>query len=274
MLTMKEKIWGFVFCFGIFFPLICQAVVIPKSDSLVFKSSSILNSLLSKDVQSIYQDRDGYIWISTRNGLFQYDGYSLTTYKSNLFRADLLTNNNVFCVAEDTKHRLWIGTYSGLNVLDKKTGVIRKIDHPEMNGNSIPKILITSDERILFATDWGVYEWKEEMNDFLCHGGENTGNVMPRTAIKSLLEDDRGDIWIGTWNAGLYRYEKKTGKYFRYPQMNSQNSAHYVFQDSRKNIWVGTWRGGLALLKDAYHPDKTTWITYRYDEKNATGIFR
>ena len=90
MLTMKEKIWGFVFCFGIFFPLICQAVVIPKSDSLVFKSSSILNSLLSKDVQSIYQDRDGYIWISTRNGLFQYDGYSLTTYKSNLFRADLL----------------------------------------------------------------------------------------------------------------------------------------------------------------------------------------
>ena len=147
MLTMKEKIWGFVFCFGIFFPLICQAVVIPKSDSLVFKSSSILNSLLSKDVQSIYQDRDGYIWISTRNGLFQYDGYSLTTYKSNLFRADLLTNNNVFCVAEDTKHRLWIGTYSGLNVLDKKTGVIRKIDHPEMNGNSIPKILITSDER-------------------------------------------------------------------------------------------------------------------------------
>mgnify|MGYP002224230259 FL=1 len=93
----------------------------------MFKSSSILNSLPSKDVQSVYQDRDGYIWISTRNGLFQYDGYSLTTYKSNLFRTDLLTNNNVFCVAEDAKHRLWIGTYSGLNVLDKKTGAIRKI---------------------------------------------------------------------------------------------------------------------------------------------------
>ena len=59
------------------------------------------------------------------------------------------------CVAEDAKHRLWIGTYSGLNVLDKKTGAIRKIDHPEMNGNSIPQVLITSDERILFATDWG-----------------------------------------------------------------------------------------------------------------------
>ena len=141
MFTMKEKIRSFVFCFGIFFPLVCQAITTSKPNTLVFKSSSILNSLPSKDVQSVYQDRDGYIWISTRNGLFQYDGYSLTTYKSNLFRADLLTNNNVFCVAEDAKHRLWIGTYSGLNVLDKKTGLIRKIDHPEMNGNSIPQIL-------------------------------------------------------------------------------------------------------------------------------------
>lgn len=272
MFTMKEKIWSFVFCFGIFFPLVCQAIATPKPNTLVFKSSSILNSLPSKDVQSVYQDRDGYIWISTRNGLFQYDGYSLTTYKSNLFRTDLLTNNNVFCVAEDAKHRLWIGTYSGLNVLDKKTGAIRKIDHPEMNGNSIPQVLITSDERILFATDWGVYEYQEDKDDFLCHGGENTGNVMPRTAIKSLFEDDRGDIWIGTWDAGLYRYEKKTGKYFRYPRLNEQNSAHYVFQDSQKNIWVGTWRGGLVLLKDAYQPDKTTWITYRYDEKNLAGI--
>ena len=70
----------------------------------------------------------------------------------------------------------------------------------------------------------------------------------------------------------MYRYEKKTGKYFRYPRLNEQNSAHYVFQDSQKNIWVGTWRGGLVLLKDAYQPDKTTWITYRYDEKNLAGI--
>lgn len=269
---MKEIIWSLFFCFGMFFPSVCQGVVAPEPPSLVFKSSSILNTLPSKDVQSVYQDRDGYIWVSTRNGLFQYDGYSLNTYKSNLFRSDLLTNNNVFCAAEDSKHRLWIGTYSGLNVLDKKTGVIRKINHPAMNGNSIPQVLITGDERILFATDWGIYEYLEDKDDFLCHAGENTGNVLPQTAIKSLFEDDRGDIWIGTWDAGLYRYEKNSGKYFRYPQMNRQNSAHYIFQDSRKNIWVGTWNGGLVLLKDAYHPEKTTWVTFRHDEKRPSGI--
>ena len=269
---MKEKIWSFFFIFGVLFSMVCQAMVMPEPNSLAFKSSSILNSLPSKDVQSVYQDRDGYIWISTRNGLFQYDGYSITTYKSNLYRPDLLTNNNIYCVAEDAQHRLWIGTYSGLNVLDKQTGQIRKIDDPEINGIGISQILVTSDNRILFATEGGLLEYLEDNNRFLAFNQDNTGGVFPKTTVKSLFEDDRGDIWIGTWSQGLFRYEKRTGKYRKYPQMNSGNSAHVVFQDSHKNIWVGTWGAGLHLLHDAYNPEKTTWTTFTHDENRSGTI--
>ena len=269
---MKEKIRSFFFIFGILFSMVCQAMVMPEPNSLVFKSSSILNSLPSKDVQSVYQDRDGYIWISTRNGLFQYDGYSITTYKSNLYRPDLLTNNNIYCVAEDAQHRLWIGTYSGLNVLDKQTGQIRKIDDSEINGIGISQILVTSDNRILFATEGGLLEYLEDSNRFLAFNQDNTDGVFPKTTVKSLFEDDRGDIWIGTWSQGLFRYEKRTGKYWKYPQMNSGNSAHVVFQDSHKNIWVGTWGAGLHLLHDAYNPEKTTWTTFTHDENRSGTI--
>ena len=269
---MKEKIWSFFFIFGVLFSMVCQAMVMPESNSLAFKSSSILNSLPSKDVQSVYQDRDGYIWISTRNGLFQYDGYSITTYKSNLYRPDLLTNNNIYCVAEDAQHRLWIGTYSGLNVLDKQTGQIWKIDDPEINGIGISQILVTSDNRILFATEGGLLEYLEDGNRFSVFNQDNTGGVFPKTTVKSLFEDDRGDIWIGTWSQGLFRYEKRTGEYWKYPQMNSGNSAHVVFQDSHKNIWVGTWGAGLHLLHDAYNPEKTTWTTFTHDENRSGTI--
>ena len=269
---MKEKIWSFFLIFGVLFSMVCQAMVMPEPNSLAFKSSSILNSLPSKDVQSVYQDRDGYIWISTRNGLFQYDGYSITTYKSNLYRPDLLTNNNIYCVAEDAQHRLWIGTYSGLNVLDKQTGQIRKIDDPEINGIGISQILVTSDNRILFATEGGLLEYLEDGNRFSVFNQDNTGGVFPKTAVKSLFEDDRGDIWIGTWSQGLFRYEKRTGEYWKYPQMNSGNSAHVVFQDSHKNIWVGTWGAGLHLLHDAYNPEKTTWTTFTHDENRSGTI--
>ena len=269
---MKEKIRSFFFILGVLFPIVCQAMVAPGPNSLVFKSSSVLNSLPSKDVQSVYQDRDGYIWISTRNGLFQYDGYSITTYKSNLYCPDLLTNNNIYCVAEDAQHRLWIGTYSGLNVLDKRTGQIRKIDDPEINGIGISQILVTSDNRILFATEGGLLEYLEDSNRFLAFNQDNTDGVFPKTTVKSLFEDDRGDIWIGTWSQGLFRYEKRTGKYRKYPQMNSGNSAHVVFQDSHKNIWVGTWGAGLHLLHDAYNPEKTTWTTFTHDENRSGTI--
>ena len=131
MLTMKDRTWSFIFCFGIFFPLMCQAVIMPQHNSLAFRSSSILNTLSSKDVQSVYQDRDGYIWISTRNGLFQYDGYSLTTYKSNLFRTDLLTNNNVFCVAEDAKPEDFRRPGHMFPLLAKKNGVLERNGHTE-----------------------------------------------------------------------------------------------------------------------------------------------
>ena len=269
---MKEKIRSFFFILGVLFPIVCQAMVAPGPNSLVFKSSSVLNSLPSKDVQSVYQDRDGYIWISTRNGLFQYDGYSITTYKSNLYCPDLLTNNNIYCVAEDAQHRLWIGTYSGLNVLDKQTGQIRKIDDSEINGIGISQILVTSDNRILFATEGGLLEYLEDSNRFLAFNQDNTDGVFPKTTVKSLFEDDRGDIWIGTWSQGLFRYEKRTGKYWKYPQMNSGNSAHVVFQDSHKNIWVGTWGAGLHLLHDAYNPEKTTWTTFTHDENRSGTI--
>lgn len=244
----------------------------PKSISLSFEASNILNGLSNKDVQSVYQDRDGYIWISTRNGLFQYDGYSIVTYRSNYACPDLLTNNNVFCTAEDINHNIWIGTYSGLNVLNKRTGQIRKIDNVEMNGNTIPQILVTRTGRILFATDWGLYEYLQDKDSILSYRHENTGGVLPKTTIKSLYEDDRGDIWIGTWENGLFRYEQATGKYFKYPSMNAQNSAHVIFQDSRKNMWIGSWRGGLTLLKDAWQPEKTTWVTYRNHPDNPSSI--
>ncbi len=269
---MKEKIRSFFFCFWILLPVMCQAMMTSGNKYLVFKSSSVLNSLTSKDVQSVYQDRDGYIWISTRNGLFQYDGYSITTYKSNLYCPDLLANNNINCVAEDAQHRLWIGTYNGLNVLDKRTGQIRKIDDPAINNCGISQILVTRDNRILFATEAGLLEYLEDGNRFLAFSQDNTGGVFPKTTVKSLFEDDRGDIWIGTWSRGLFRYEKKTGKYWKYPKMNSGNSAHVVFQDSHKNIWVGTWGAGLHLLHNAYNLEQTTWTTFTHDEKRSGTI--
>lgn len=240
--------------------------------SLTVKTPTALTRLPNKEVQAICQGKDGDLWICTRNGLFQYDSYKLTHYRSSDLHPDLLTSNNVLCAAEDGRHRLWIGTYSGLNVLDLTTGTVKKIDCEEMNRNTISDILVTRDGRILFATDWGLYEYREERGDFLPFNPGNTKGVLPQTAIKSLMEDYRGDLWIGTWNEGLFRHERISGKYIRYPRLNAQNSAHVLLQDSRRRVWVGTWNSGLVLLDNAYNPGKVRYITYRKNARQNTSI--
>ncbi len=238
---------------------------------LSFDVPSVLSTLPCKDVQSIYQDHDGFMWIATRNGLFQYDGYSLTTFKSNLHHPGMLTSNSIQCMAEDTHHRLWIGTNNGLNCLDRKTGIIRKYSQSELYSLGVSQILVTRKGRILIGTEQGLYEYHED-GHFTSYDRQNTGNVMGKTTIKALIEDDKGHIWIGTWNRDLYRYDPHTETYFHYPHMNAHQSAHILFQDSRKRIWVGTWGHGLQLLHNPYDMEHVSWTTFSADKKRTTSI--
>lgn len=237
-----------------------------------FKSFPELDNLPSKDVQSVYQDCDGYIWVATRNGLFCFDGYNVVTYKSNVFHPSLLTDNNVYCMAEDHSHRLWIGTSSGLNMLDKRTGSIRKYGTDLLNSGGVSTLLVTSVGRILIGTERGLYEYREEDDDFTSLDYDATGGKLGVSGIKSLMEDDRGDVWIGTWSSGLVRQEYKTGRFIGYPRMNPNNSAHVLFQDSAGRIWVGTWGAGLQLLNHPYEPERTTWTTFSNNSEDKSSL--
>lgn len=265
---MGKKVCTFSMGFLFLMISICQGV----AQTHPFNTLSVLPNLPNKDVQSIYQDRDGYIWISTRKGLFQYDGYSVVSYKSNLYKQDLLTNNYIYCTVEDANHCLWIGTYNGVNILNKRTGIIRKLDNAELEGNGVSAILITRDNRVWLGTERGLYEYLAEQDSCLLYDTNNTNNVLPKVTVKTLFEDDKGDIWIGTWGNGLFRYEHSSGKFLRYPQMNPANSAYTIYQDSHKNIWVGTWKFGLQLLHNAYDLSQINWTTFEYDKDRANSL--
>ena len=107
-------------------PITSGAADADMNSRLDFKQISTLNGLPTDEVQKIYQDREGFIWLATRYGLCKYDGYQVTVYRSNLYTPGLLTNNNIFCLADDYDGNLWIVTQEGLNVLNKKTGEMRQ----------------------------------------------------------------------------------------------------------------------------------------------------
>lgn len=245
-----------------------------QEEHLQFNRLSIREGLPTDEVQQVYQDREGYIWIATRNGLAGYDGYVVKTLKSNYHTPGLLTGNNITCLAEDSRYNLWIGTRDGLNVMNKKTGVIRKFSADKLQNNTIAALLVTRDDEVWVGTDSGLHLYVAEADTFRVFTSANTDGVLPPDGggIKSLLEDARGTIWVGTWAHGLFRYDKVGKQFVAYPPLNDRNSAHFLYEDRRGRLWVGSWFRGLHRIDNPYDLKNLRYKTFLHDSANPASI--
>jgi len=241
------------------------------ADSFRTRHIGTADGLPSDNVEQVFQDSEGYLWFATRNGLARYDGFGMEVYKSDMRNGDMLTNNSITALAEDRQHRLWIGTPDGLNVFEKPAARLRKIFRPEFRNNPISCILVTRGGRLLIGTDQGLYEYFADADSCYLFSRARSGDVMPQTSVKSLVEDSRGNVWIGTWNESLYRMDSD-GRFYAYHGINDRKSAHVIFEDSRHRIWVGTWGRGLYMLRNPYEPDKTTYVNYSHDGDNPASL--
>jgi signal transduction histidine kinase/ligand-binding sensor domain-containing protein/DNA-binding response OmpR family regulator len=117
-----------------------------------------------------------------------------------------------------------------------------------------------------------LFKYSPRTGEFIYLNRKNSNGVLYDSPVKSLLEDSSGDIWIGTWNKGLFRFDSHQNVFLAYPKMNNRNSAHIIYEDSKKNIWVGTWEGGLQLLKNQHDPKHVTWQTFRNNPSDSLSL--
>ncbi|MCD8093356.1 MAG: response regulator [Bacteroides sp.] len=253
-------------------PVVAGAADVIMDSRLDFKQISTLNGLPTDEVQKIYQDREGFIWVATRYGLCKYDGYQVTVYRSNLYTPGLLTNNNIFCLADDYDGNLWIGTQEGLNVLNKKTGEMRQYVYPTIPNNAVSCLLTTRDNRVWIGTDAGLCRYVAEEDSFVVYDSRVSEGVFTQPAIKSLFEDADGDLWVGTWSHGLFRHSLREDKFYAYPRINERNSAHVIYQDADRNIWVGGWDCGLFLLNHPKDIEQVTYMSYTHRTGDETSL--
>lgn len=224
-----------------------------------------------EETQQLYQDKDGYIWIATTNGLYQYDGYQLKIIKTNYTTPDALSNNNIHCLIEDDEYCIWIGTSNGLNKLNKKTGEITKENTDAFDNNYISSIVITESGLMIVGTDNGLYYFDKNSKRYVLADWIHQSGKLPQTSIQSLYKDSKGYIWIGTWNKGLFRYDDKQNKLYAY-KVDDRNSAHTIFEDNKSRLWIGTWGQGLYLLENQYNLDKLKWTNITNNDADRYSI--
>lgn len=264
-----------LFCVGLFL-FDCNGLLFSQSQrtlyNLEFKILNTTDGFPNNEIQKVYQDKEGFMWFATRNGLCKYDGYKITVYSSDLPKYHLLSNNNILSLVDDDKGNLWIGTYNGMNRFDKITGEFEQVDIQNSTAKSVACILITKNNDILIGMDDGLFVYDPQRNIFVHHSAQKMGNISINAPVKSLMEDDENDLWIGTWDSGLFRFDPTRNLIYRYPILNPRNSAHVIYQDVKKNIWIGTWEGGLHLLKNPKDMNNFKWESYLHQAGNQSSL--
>ena len=231
---------------------------------------SFLKDLPDKEVQDLLQDSDGYLWIATRNGLFRYDGYKYLTFQSDLQHPQLISSNEIRVVEEDASQRIWFATVSGLERYDKRTG---SLEHITQTGSMAPQrvtsILGTRDGMVWFGTHLGVWLYDPSSDVYTCIT-TSLSERQTAVGVRCLMEDSHGDIWIGTWDMGLFRYERSTGQIVDYPQINARNSVTSLCEDDQHRLWVGSWQCGIQVIEQPWDREHYRVTTF---DKQHSGLF-
>ena len=85
---------------------------------VIFEHHTVEDGLAMGVVQAILQDRRGFMWFGTQDGLNRYDGYDFKIYKQDPRNPHSISSDLIMSIGEDRNGNLWIGTQAGLNRFD------------------------------------------------------------------------------------------------------------------------------------------------------------
>ncbi|QLC65973.1 response regulator [Flavobacterium sp. LPB0248] len=235
-----------------------------RYDGLKFKiftaNSKDLFSLSNNNITYLFEDRDGYIWIGTRQGgINKYNPIdeSFSNYinsKSNSF----FRKNHVTSITEDAQGIIWVGTNgNGIFSLNKKNNLIEHITCKKDNLNTISDnnifSVMTENDNIWITSNKGILDCYNKTNKLFNHYKYSKKKYLSTRTGQRLCIDHKNNIWIGTEGDGLFKFNNfnKTFQHFEYEKGKPSLSSNIItdLKEGKTNeLWITTDGGGLNLL--------------------------
>lgn len=233
------------------------------------------NSITGNAIREIVPDGKGNLWIGTEdagiNKLNLATG-RFNNYKPDGLKTSLSTSNIHGLLVDGTE--LWIGTFEhGLDIMDLNTEkVVRHYNlgpaTHDLKSNFIFNIYKTRANQILVATTRGVYSYNRARKNF-----DAVTYIPSHIFCTSIMEDSKGNIWVGTIRDGLYCYNMKNGKSVRFTSGRYKdgslvdNRITALLEDKEEKIWVAT-EAGLSR----FDSQTSTFTNYTMKDGLASNV--
>jgi len=212
-------------------------------------------------VNCIYQDKKGFIWIGTNDGLNRYDAYSFKVFKNNPNDSLSISGNIIISIAEDSSSNLWIATRNdGLNYYDRQNGKFTRYQHnrqgkSSISTNNLKKVLVDKKGNVLIGTlDGGLNVFKPSKNEFTCFAHkEGDNSSLGDNYVNSILEEGDGKFWIGSECGAIDLFDINKGTFKKYTFKEDYKKLGWdigvsLLKDGSGNLWIGTSGNGLFKL--------------------------
>jgi signal transduction histidine kinase/ligand-binding sensor domain-containing protein/DNA-binding response OmpR family regulator len=247
------------FSFFLFSALFAFSITAFGQVSRFYTSSN--SGLENSQINQIYQDRIGFVWIATEDGLSSFDGMKFTTYTHRVGDSTSLLTNYVQSMYEDNYHNFWVGTASGLQRDDRLkncfSDFILRDDQGEAMEPFISTIVPYDSNNILVGTSGhGFYIINLKTLHYTI---SNTQRLFPTsTFIHILLRESNGDVWVGTENDGFFLFHRNLhvpienknafsilGHYCEGQQINSliEDVIHH-------KVFIGSFNKGIFVYDE------------------------
>lgn len=236
-------------------------------------------------VRAIAEDSKGNIWLGTEKGITTINRATGEIHKvtQRFGNSRTLSDNAIYCIVPDGQDNIWVGTYfGGINLMLRNAIEFHwtppGYDNMTFSGKAIRGIAEPEEGILWLATEDG------GINIFdVAHNRIEKFNSIPDlgTNVHALFYDrETGDMWIGTFRNGLFRYNLHTHSYKHYTAFNSGLRSNAVFAITRQNkgqrrLWIATTFGLLHYdpatdnFSQVNHPTLDTDFAYcLYVDKN------
>ncbi len=250
------------------------------AEQLPVKTYTTTDGLLRDEARRIKRDSRGFLWFCTNDGLSRFDGYGFTNYTTD----DGLPHRVVNDLLETRDGIIWIATRHGLarfNPRGKRgvSGTIHNTDEamfttylPDENAHrkNITVLFDDAQGKLWCGTEDGLYTFEERNGAWLFHRVELPKTTNMRLEVSAIIQDRRGDIWIGLdLGQGLNRIVS-SGQIEHYPTNlgGEPKSIKALLESKDGTIWAGTSDGGLCTVASDPDPRRSIF-SHCYSKKDG-----
>jgi signal transduction histidine kinase/ligand-binding sensor domain-containing protein len=235
---MRRCFAGLLFFFYAILVL-AQTPIVGQSQ---FRQLDIKDGLPNQLIFSIAQDKQGYIWIGTKDGLARYDGSVFKVFRHIPGDQQSLPSNSVQMVHVDAKNRIWVGVEGfGLLQLNPDTGVFTtKPLLPKAEGSALDIWAMASDAQgSVWIGTYGKGLFRLKPDGMVQHFLPKVGALgLPDENVLSLAHDAKGVLWIAT-SSGVVKWQDERFIAFNNDLLSSKVVIS-LMPDPKLGMWLGT----------------------------------